>query len=339
MAREERSHVRKRRRGCLGGCLTRILLLLGLGAVLFVGACVLGFVQNDPQTGAPTFSLEHIGLDGLNLDGLKDIANIGALKGAEGFQMPAWAYAVKPSGLTVKALHAGDGEAILVCADGYTLLAGGGSGMGAALTGQLLLSGVKHLNVAAALSSDQAQIGGLPLAMTLMQPDYLLYQDSQVKGTAYNRLIATAEKSGKTQRLSPQRGLTFSLGRATVTVIGPVRTAHTDQRDDGLSLRVDYGGTSVLILGTITEAGERELISSGVNLDADVLVCAQGGSDAATCQQLVAAVTPAYALMTGKDAANSVKVRLERAGAKVYTMEEHGVVTAYSDGYTIRMEE
>lgn len=345
MAREERSHVRKRRRGCFGGCLTRILLVLGLFAVLFVGACVLGFVKSDPETGAPQLSLEDAGLGSVSLDSLKeiDLPEIGGLEDAAGMlgglSLPGWAYGVRPSGLTVKALRAGSGEAILVCADGYTMLVGGGSGMGAGLTGQLLLSGVKHLNAVVAPSSDQAQIGGLPLAMTLMQPDYLLYQDSQVKGTAYNRLISTAEKSGKTQLLSPQRGLTFSLGRATVTVIGPACTAHTDQRDDGLSLRIDYGSTSVLILGTITEAGERELISSGAPLDADVLICAQGGGEAATCQQLVAAVSPAYALMTGKEAANSVKVRLQRAGARVYAMEECGVMTAYSDGYAIEIDE
>ena len=58
----ERSHVKKRRRGCLTGCLTNLLLLLGLAALLFVGACVLGFVKNDPQTGKPSLSLERIGL-------------------------------------------------------------------------------------------------------------------------------------------------------------------------------------------------------------------------------------------------------------------------------------
>lgn len=345
MAREERSHVRKRRRGYFGGCLTRILLLLGLCAVLFVGACVLGFVKTDPETGAPQLSLDSVGIGSVSFDSLKDIQlpEIGGIEDAAGLLgglgFGGWAYGVEPAGLTVKALRGGDGEAILVCADGYTMLVGGGSGMGAWLTGQLLLSGVKHLNAVVALSSDQTQIGGLPLAMTLMQPDYLLYQDSQVKGAAYNRLIRTAEKSGKTQMLAPQRGLTFSLGRATVTVIGPARTAHTDQRDDGLSLRIDYGSTSVLIMGAITEAGERELISSGAPLDADVLICAQGGGEGATCQQLVAAASPAYALMTGKEAANSVKVQLQRAGAKVYGMEEHGVMTVYSDGYTIKITE
>ena len=301
----------------------------------------MGFVKSDPGTGAPVLSLDAAGLGGVSLESLKEmeLPDLSALSGVSGSALSGWVYGVRPEGLTVKALRAGRGEAILVCADGYTMLVGGGSGMGMMLAGQMLLSGVKHLNVAAALSSDQAQIGGLPLVMTLMQPDYLLYQDSQVKGTAYNRLMKTAEKSAKTQLISPQRGLTFSLGRATVTVIGPVRTAHTDQRDDGLSLRIDYGQTSVLIMGSITAAGERELISSGVRLVADVLVCAQGGSEAATCQQFAAAVSPEYALLTGSDAANSVRVQLQRAGAQVYAMADSGVMTAYSDGYTVTVQE
>ena len=356
MAREQKSHVRKRRRGCLGGCLTKIILLLGLAAVLFVGACVLGIVKNDPVTGAPSLSLEGVkGLDSLNLpeielpnielpdvklpDSLKnvDLAGLGNI--AQGVQLPGWAYGVSPTGLTVKTLRAGDGEAVLVCADGYTMLLGGGSGMGAGICAQLLLSGVKHLNAAVAMSSEQAQIGGLPLTLTLMPPQYMIFQDSQTKGTAYNRLVTTAQKSSKIQLLTPKQGLSFMLGRAQVSIIGPVRTAHKDERDDGLSVRIDYGSTSVLIMGSITAAGERELITSRVSLNADALICARGGSEEATCSELVNAVSPSIALMTGKDPANSVKVRLTRAGAQVYTAKEHGVMTLISDGQTMQIKE
>ena len=198
MAREERSQVKKRRRrGCLGGCLTRIMLLLGLCALVFVGACVLGFVKNDPETGKPSLSLggalEDISLPDLGSVSLPNLSGIELPSGADGLQdaaqkaisgLSAWPYAVSQSGLTVKTLRAGKGEAVLVCADGYTMLLGGGSGMGASLTAQLLLSGVGHLNAVVAMGSDAASIGGLPLAMTLMQPDYLLYPSSQTKGTA-----------------------------------------------------------------------------------------------------------------------------------------------------------
>ena len=334
MAREERSHIRKRRRGCISGCLTNILLLLGLAALLFVGACVLGFVKNDPETGAPSLSLDGVaGLESLRLP------DVSLPEGLPDVTLPAWAYGVSKTGLTVKTLRAGEGEAVLVCADGYTMLLGGGSGMGVTLTGQLLLCGVSHLNAAVAMSSQQSQIGGLPLAITLMPPQYLLFQDSQTKGAAYNRLIAQAQKKSGIQSIVPQQGLSFQLGRARVTFIGPARTVHTDERDDGLSVRIDYGSTSVLVMGSITASGERELISSRANLDADALICALGGSEEATCAEFVGAVSPAIALMTGKSPANAVKVRLTRAGAQVYTAKEHGVMTLVSDGQTIQIKE
>lgn len=343
MARGERSHVRKRRRGCLSGCLTNILLLLGVFAVLFVGACVLGFVKNDPETGEPSLSLEGVGIDGL--DGIQlpdiDLPDIGSLcislPDISGISLPQWAYGVSKTGLTVKTLRAGEGEAVLVCCDGYTMLVGSGSGSGILVCGQLLLSGVSRLGVAVATCAEEAQIGAMPMVLRLTKPDYLLYQDSQTKGTAYNSMIAAAEKIEGMHPLVPTQGLTFSLGYATVTALGPARTNHTDERDDGLSLRIDYGGTSVLIMGTVTAAGEREIITSGARLDADALICARGGSDAATCSEFVSAVSPKIALMTGKSPANSVKIRLQKAGAEVYTMQENGVMTLFSDGQTVEI--
>lgn len=328
--REARSQVRRRRRGCLTGCLTRILLLLGVAALVFVGACVLGFVKNDPETGKPSLTLENIGLDD------------GALLAAQGWletaknavgNLPSisWAYGVDASGLTVKTLRAGEGEAVLVCCDGYTMLVGAGNN-GLLTAGQLLLCGVNRLNVAVACGNEAGQIGGMATAIALGKPEYLLIQDSQTKNSAYNAMLEAAQKTGSTQLIAADAGLTFSLGRATVTVIGPAKTNHTDERDDGLSLRIDYGQTSVLILGTITSAGERELISSGVRLDADALICARGGSDAATCLELVSAVMPKIALLTGREPANSVVIRLQRAGAQVAAAKDNGVMTLRSDG-------
>lgn len=336
--RGERSHVRKRKRGCLSGCLTNILLLLGVLASLFVGACVLGFVKNDPQTGAPSLSLEGVGIDALGDIQLPQITlpDI-SLPDTSGISVPRWAYGVSGNGLTVKTLRAGDGEAVLVCCDGYTMLVGAGDGNGILVSGQLLLSGVAKLSVAVATCAEEAQIGGMPMVLRLTKPDYLLYQDSQTKGTAYNSMMTAAQKNAGTQRLVPKQGLTFSLGRATITVIGPARTSHVDERDDGLSLRVDYGGTSVLIMGAITSAGEREIITSGARLDADALICARGGSDAATCAEFVSAVSPQIALMTGKSPANPVKIRLQKAGAAVYTAQDNGVMTLLSDGQSMEI--
>lgn len=126
MAREGRSHVRKRKKGCLVGCLTNLMLLLGVIALVFVGAHVLGFVESDPQTGAPTLKLDHlpeIRLGDFDLSQIQPPDLSGMTE-----KLPKWAYGVNANGLTVKTLRAGDGEAVFVCADGYTMLLGAGSG-------------------------------------------------------------------------------------------------------------------------------------------------------------------------------------------------------------------
>lgn len=331
----ERSHVRKRRRGCLSGCLTNIVLLLGVAALLFVGACVLGFVKNDPQTGAPSLSLENIGLGNLPELKLPKMPEIEL--GAEGLSLPGWAYGVASSGMTVKTLRAGAGEAVLVCCDGYTMLVGAG-GNGLLLGAQLLLCGVNRLSAAVAVSAEEEQIAGMATVLSLTRPEYLLLQDSQTKGKAYNAMLASAQKNGKTQVIAARQGLTFSLGRGTVTIVGPASTPHTDERDDSLSLRVDYGATSVLVMGAVTSRGEQELALCGAPLGADALIASRGGGEEGTCLELVNAVRPKLALLTGKGPSNPVRIRLQKAGAEVYAAEDYGVMTLYSDGQTLRVE-
>ena len=201
----------------------------------------------------------------------------------------------------------------------------------------LLLCGAKNLSAAAVMSLEAGQIGGMKTVLSMTKPDYLLFPDSQTKRIEYNAMIEKAQDVGA-QLIAPDQGLTFSLGRSTVRVIGPKYKNHTDERDDGLSIRIDYGETSALVMGTVTQAAERELVSSGAPMDADVLICGMGGGEEATGSVLVSAVTPDIAVMTGENPANSVKVRLQRAGCEVYTAKEHGVMTLVSDGRTVTVQ-
>ena len=335
MAREGRSHVRKRKKGCLVGCLTNLMLLLGVIALVFVGAHVLGFVESDPQTGAPTLKLDHlpeIRLGDFDLSQIQPPDLSGMTE-----KLPKWAYGVNANGLTVKTLRAGDGEAVFVCADGYTMLLGAGSGTGALLCGQLLLCGANHLSAAVAMSSEDEQLGAMKLALGMTKPDYLFVPPTQTKGKAYAQMIDAAEKQG-TQIVSAAQNMTFTLGRARVTFIGPARTQHTDSRDDGLTLRIDYGQTSVVVTGCITSNGEKEIVSSGAAAACDALIVSRGGTEAATCAEWVEAAKPKVALITGKNPANSVRIRLQKYGAPVSAAKENGVMTLFSDGQEITVE-
>ncbi len=321
MAREERSRVHKRRRGCLTGCLTRLLLLLGVFALVFVGVHVLGMVRNDPQTGAPSISFDHVKLPEIEIPDFSETIS----------SLPPWPYSVHPSGMTVKTLRAGKSQAVLICADGYTLLCGEG---GALVYGQMLLSRVNRLSAAVVLGSSDAEIGGMPLMLSLARPEYLFYQDSQIKGKAYQKLMTEAQRTG-TKGIVPEPGFSFTLGRARVTFIGPARKHHTESGDDNLSLRVDYGGTSVLLMGGGGAGAEREIVNSGVPMRADALIAL--GNAGTLSLELVNAVQPRMALLTGKMPENSVQIRLQRIGTQVFTAKEYGVMTLFSDGQNLKV--
>lgn len=50
------------------------------------------------------------------------------------------------------------------------------------------------------------------------------------------------------------------------------------------------------------------------------------------------AAKPGVAFVTGKNPANSVRIRLQKAGATVYAAKENGVMTLYSDGQKITVQ-
>ena len=112
------------------------------------------------------------------------------------------------------------------------------------------------------MGSEDEQLGAMKLALGLTRPDYLFVPPTQTKGKAYAQMIDAAEKRG-TQIVSATQNMAFTLGRARVTFIGPARTQHTDSRDDGLTLRIDYGETSAVVTGCITASGEKEIVASG----------------------------------------------------------------------------
>ncbi len=323
MAKEKHSRIR-RSSGCLTGCLTRLIALLGFVALLFVSVHLLGFVHTDQETGQPVLELGNGSIQ-IPFD-LKNGLN--GLPPA----FPTWPFGIRSEGMTLKILRAGKGRALLLCCDGYTAIIGGGSSNYAAGI-QMLLCGVNRLDAAIAQSSDKRDTGGMPFAIRLGKPSYLFYTDTQERTSHWQDMV---EKARRIQCEVPKAGLSFTLGRGRVTFIGPTRTGHADDVDDSLSLRVDYGSSGILIPGRITREGETELLASGAKLSADVLITNGSREEGATEEAFIAAAAPRIAVCTG-DKDSLVIERFKSAGIEVYPSSEHGIMTIYSDGTELRM--
>ncbi len=66
--------------------------------------------------------------------------------------------------------------------------------------------------------------------------------------------------------------------------------------DDSCVLKVTAGGESVLLTGDIEAPAERELLASGIDLSAQVLVAPHHGSKTSSTEAFIAAVRPRWVL-------------------------------------------
>ena len=105
--------------------------------------------------------------------------------------------------------------------------------------------------------------------------------------------------------------------------------------------RLVYGETKFLLMGDAEIEVEKELLSSGADLSAQVLKTGHHGSDTSSSQEFLEAVSPRTAVIqVGKDndfGHPSLRIlkRLERAGAEILRTDLDGTIKLVSNGKEI----
>ena len=104
-------------------------------------------------------------------------------------------------------------------------------------------------------------------------------------------------------RVTASQGQTVSLGGDTwMEVLGPpsnpMRGTGSDVNNNGVVLRLVYGGVSFLLTGDIEAGAEERLLLSGLPLRSTVLKVAHHGSRTSTTEQFLSAVSPAVAVVS-----------------------------------------
>jgi competence protein ComEC len=118
----------------------------------------------------------------------------------------------------------------------------------------------------------------------------------------------------------------------------PPRSRRNDQ---AVVLRIEHGLASFLLAADITAAAERELLATRHPLQALVLKVAHHGSRHASSAEFLAAVRPAFAVISvgprngyGHPAPETL-ARLRAVGARVYRTDQDGAVVFETDGRSL----
>ncbi|MGB8769918.1 MAG: ComEC/Rec2 family competence protein [Candidatus Korobacteraceae bacterium] len=260
---------------------------------------------------------------------------------------PQW----QPGVLEVTAIDVGQGDSLLlITPEGKTLLmdAGGIPGnarsdfdVGEEVVSPYLWSrGIRLLDAVAISHAHTDHMGGMRSVIANFRPQELWYGvESPSQGF---QDVEAAARSNHVDLKSYVAGESFEFGSIHVRVLNPQpgwQPHDPPQDDESLVLRMQYGGSSVLLVGDSHKRIEKFLLYEAPQ--SDLLKVGHHGSSTSSSPEFLAAVKPRYAVVSVgfynsfKHPRPEVMERYAAAHIPTYRTDLFGAVSFYLNGKDI----
>lgn len=231
---------------------------------------------------------------------------------------------------------------VLDCGGEYMTIDGGNVADSQLVYSYLDSRDIEHIEHVVITHAHEDHCGGVSAILTKCTAEHVYCPVTSYSTKAFKNVVAKVEEQGLTITV-PSVGDTWSLGEATVTVLGPMKQ-YSDTNDTSIVLRVKFGNNSFIFTGDAEAEAERDILESGADVKADVLKVGHHGSSTSTSYQWLKAVAPTYAVISSnKDDVpeyghphESTLSKLRDADVKVFRTDMQGTVTCVSDGNNIR---
>lgn len=283
------------------------------------------------ETSAETAATDEIRMDGqLTGDMLMQPSG-----DTEGEAADPDGYSQEP--LEVHYIDVGQGSATLLKSGRHAMLIDtGDSDQGTKIQLYLTKQGVENLDYLVLTHPDADHIGGAPVIITKFGIGQLFLSNYEKDNKTTQKVRDAMQYKGLTAS-DCQVGDTYTLGNASFTILAPVKE-YADSNNASIALMVQNGNNRFLFTGDCEAEAEADLIASGADLSADVYLAGHHGSDTASSQAFMDAVSPTYAVISCGEGNSyghphaEVLNRFRSMGIQVFRTDEQGSVVAESDG-------
>ena len=240
---------------------------------------------------------------------------------------------LRGGGLTVTVLDVGQGQSVLLSAQGGTVLVdcggSGGEDPGDIAADYVQAMGRSTLDLLVLTHYHSDHACGVPELMERLTVTTLAVPDVEPESPLRAEILALAEEKG-TEVVFIEEDTAVELGGASLTLYAPLGTGGGNE--EGLSVLAALGDFDALITGDMNAAVEQRLIKYGALPDIELLVAGHHGSASSTSAELLEAVMPEYAVISvgynsyGHPAPETLD-RLAQAGCAVWRTDLQGTVT------------
>ncbi|WP_110932209.1 ComEC/Rec2 family competence protein [Paenibacillus bouchesdurhonensis] len=245
--------------------------------------------------------------------------------------------------LRVIFLDVGQGASqLLISPSGKTMLIDAGNNdREQAMLDYLKQYGVTRLDIIIGTHPDADHIGGLDRVIDHIDVGEIYMPKIQANTKTFESLLLSIKNKGLKVKTA-KAGLVLDWDdEIEVTMVGPVNVS--DSRNNmSAVVKVVYGNTSYLLTGDAERESEKDMIDSGADLQADVLLIGHHGSKSSSTLSFLKKAAPQFGVIQVGDnnyghPTSTVLDRLSKQGIEVYRNDLHGTVEIASDGHTYRI--
>lgn len=244
--------------------------------------------------------------------------------------------------LIVHYLDVGQADSILIQINNKNLLIDGGNREdGDSIIKYLKKQGVEKLDYVVATHPHEDHIGGMAAVVKKFDIGkfYAPKKLSPTK-TFENMVLALKEKNLKINEAKP--GSSLNLGKnVECKILAPNSAEYDNLNNYSVVIKITYGNTKFLFNGDAHKLSEKEMLSKGYDLSADVLKVGHHGSSSSSSKEFLDKVNPKIAIIScGKnnDYGHPHKETLDELNKrkiKIYRTDKDGTIVLESDGKKI----
>ena len=199
---------------------------------------------------------------------------------------------------------------------------------------------------------DQDHVGGLPYIADNFTIGELWSNGCESKNEPCRRLNEIIRKKAVLHRIVDKNTPERIIGNTSIRILNPARSASGkglhfpdfDYNNNGIVMKITFGNKSILLPADISKCAEAELVASGTDLKADILMAPHHGSDTSSTVAFLQAVNPGIVVIScGPDNTfgfphPDVLDRYRRAGTRILRTDRDGAIIIRTDGEVLEIK-
>jgi len=244
--------------------------------------------------------------------------------------------------LKVNYIDVGQADSILIQSpDGFNMLIDAGETKNNAVVDYLNSCNVKKLDVIVATHPHSDHISEMASVIKNFDVgEFYMPKKEHTTKDFENMLDALSQK-----KISPKEakaGVSLNLGKdVKCNMVAPCKNNYDNLNNWSAVVKLSYGNNSFLFTGDAESLSEKEIVSSGADIKANVLKVGHHGSSSSTSKEFLLKVNPDYAVISAakvNDYGHPHKETLKKLNdlaIKIFGTYDDGNIVAISDGKNI----